>query len=112
MPNRCLFIRYLLCANHCPCAEDNDTKALGTKITCSVHLICVFENRIQNQLLCFAQIDKTGNKTGKWKRGWKGHSLPVLKSSNGKPLKIYKQNKTKTNKKSSSHRRIMVEYSA
>ena len=68
----------------------------------------MFENRIQNQLLCFAQIDKTGNKTGKWKRGWNGHSLPVLKSSNGKPLRFT----SKTNKKSSSHRRIMVEYSA
>ena len=54
MPTMCLFIRYLLCANHCACAEDKDTKALGTKITCSVHLICVFENGIQSQLLCFA----------------------------------------------------------
>ena len=53
MPNRCLFTRYLLCANHCACHEDKDTKALGTKIACSVHLICVWkQNSKPVTMLC------------------------------------------------------------
>lgn len=60
MPNMCLFIRYLLCTNHCACSEDKDTKALRTQITCSVHLTYVVENRIQNHYYVLFKQGKTG----------------------------------------------------
>lgn len=43
MPNIYLFLRNLLCANCCACAEDQDTKALDTKINSLVHLTHVVE---------------------------------------------------------------------
>lgn len=79
MPNIYLFLRNLLCANCCACAEDQDTKALGTKINSSVHLTHVVEFIIMNSLLCFVQIIQSWNQTGKCEKEWEAIVWKPLK---------------------------------